>query len=477
MDNLLAKLDRAFNPRTLAVVGDNAKTDYLWLRAMSAFRGKKYFVQTSKEDWPTGQKLGFECYRSILDIPGPVDYAMLSVPRKAALEVVAQCIQKDVGGVALFTAGFAEINTPEGIESQKRMADMAQQAGLVLIGPNCMGIYNRRLGVRQNSDQPVGDGGEVGMISQSGTHAVLLGISGARYGIRLSKSVSYGNAIVLDSPDYLEYLAQDPETRAIAMYIEGAKDGRRFFEVLKRAARVKPVLVWKGGRTEDGSRAAASHTAVLAQSPKIWKAVIKQCGAIEVGNLDSLLDTLNVLLHCKPVKGNNLALLAMSGGQSVAIADAFTEAGFRVPPLTEASYRKLASFFDVIGGSYQNPFDVSWNITTEALMGMLEVAGQDDNIDTIVLELGLRFLSLRWRDNYAERLAAFFGAISELKARSPKPILVIANPVNREGEAMDAIAKLAERGIPGLWGFERGAAALRKVTDYYEWWRREDGRE
>jgi len=466
--DLMAKLDRAFNPRSVAVVGDSTKLDYMWLNAMRTFQGEVYSVQVNPKDIPHIQKLGFDNYHSLLDIPGPVDYVVLSVPRKVVPQIISDCIQKGVAGVSLFTSGFAETHTEDGLEYQQRLTAMAEGAGLVLIGPNCMGIYNRRLGLRQNPEQPVGEGGEVGFISQSGTHAVLLSLAGAYHGIKLSKSVSYGNAIVLDSPDYLEYMAQDPETRVIAMYIEGVKEGRRFFEVLRRAARAKPVVVWKGGRTEDGFRATSSHTAALAQSPQVWHALVKQCGAIQVDSFDSLLDTLKVLLHCKPTTGHNLALVAMSGGQSVAIADAFTEAGFRAPPLTETSYRELASFFDIIGGSYQNPFDIAWNVpSVEGVMKLIGIVDRDENIDGIVLEIGVFFLERRWREKWADNIAGLIDALARFKAQSRKPLLVVVVPTNREEAALELMARLGDKGIPGLPSFERGAVALRRVVDYY----------
>ena len=131
-----------------------------------------------------------------------------------------------------------------------------------------MGLYNRRLGVRQSGEQAAGEAGDVGFICQSGTHAINFGLVGEAHGVRVSTSISIGNAIILDVPDYLDYLADDPETKVIAMYVEGVKDGRRFFESLRRATATKPVVVWKGGVTEAGARATASHTGSLATSQR-----------------------------------------------------------------------------------------------------------------------------------------------------------------------------------------------------------------
>src|SRR3972149_4211454 len=181
--------------------------------------------------------------------------------------------------------GFAETETDDGIAAQEQITQMAREAGLLLVGPNCMGIYNRGLGVRHSTDQVAGDAGNVGFISQSGTHCINFALVGAVRGVRCSKSVSFGNAVIFDASDYIEYLANDPETEVIAMYIEGVKDGRRFFRTVKEAAKRKPVVVWKGGMTSAGSRAVYSHTASLASAPAIWDAAMRQAGVVQTENL------------------------------------------------------------------------------------------------------------------------------------------------------------------------------------------------
>ena len=144
---------------------------------------------------------------------------------------------------------------------------MALEAGMPLIGPNCMGIFSPAAGVRQNEDQYHGESGPVGFIGQSGTHTVYTSTTlNVVHGIKLAKSVSFGNAAVLEAADYLDYFAADPAVEIIGMYIEGVRDGRRFVRSLREAAAKKPVLIWKGGQTEQGARAAASHTASLAAS-------------------------------------------------------------------------------------------------------------------------------------------------------------------------------------------------------------------
>ena len=386
------KLDRVFNPRSVAVVGDKQALGYMWLRSLSHFQGKVYSVQIDPNELPGIAQLGVKNYPSLKDIPGPVDYVIAAVPRAVAPVIVKDCIQKNVGGVCFFTSGFAETGTEEGIRLQQAITDLAREAGLLVIGPNCVGVYNPKIGLRHNPVQDYGEGGTVGFIAQSGTHATLFTLAGTHNGIKFSKSVSYGNAAILDSTDYLEYLKKDRETEIIGMYVEAVKDGRRLFRCLREVAEKKPVLIWRGGESEEGARATASHTGALAQSSVIWQTLIRQCGAIRIENLDEMIDTVKALLYLKPARGNRVGLIAMSGGQSVAIADTFAKEGLRVPQLSQSSYERLSTFFNIIGGSYRNPFDISSSFLMSEnaisnLANMLDVMEQDPNIDCIVLEL------------------------------------------------------------------------------------------
>jgi acyl-CoA synthetase (NDP forming) len=351
---------------------------------------------------------------------------------------------------------------------------MAHEAGLLLIGPNCMGIYNRRLGVRHSSDQPAGDPGNVGFISQSGTHCINFSLVGALRGVKCSKTVSFGNAIVLDAPDYIEYLANDPETEVIAMYIEGTKNGRRFFQVLRETARRKPVVVWKGGVTAAGARAVYSHTASLATDRAVWDAAMRQASVVQTESLDETIDAVNALTYCKPATGKRMGLIAMTGGQSVVITDAFERAGLEVPLLTPGSYEKLASFFNIIGGSYRNPLDAGGTIGMGFVPGnlqkLLEILEEDQNVDAIAMEVGASFIARRLRENPA-LLDQMVSTLASHSERSTKPFLAIAHPGHVEDVMADIRARLVDRGIAVFGSFDAAARALRRAIEY---WRSRD---
>ena len=469
------RLDRAFNPRTVAVVGDKRAIAYMWLRSMSTFQGKVYSVQIDPNEIPGIEALGVPIYPSLMDIPDEIDYVVCAVPRQVSPRIVADCVEKGVGAVTLFTSGFAETGTEEGTRLQEEIAEMARRAELLLIGPNCMGIYNRRMGVRNSWEQATGEGGNVGLISQSGTHCINFSLVGERHGIRCSKAVSFGNAVVLDAADYLEYLAEDDETEIIGMYLEGAKDNRRLFRALRETTRKKPVVMWKGGVTEAGARAIYSHTAALATAPAVWDGAMRQAGVVQTESLDETIDAVKALAYCAPGTGYRVGLVAMTGGQSVVITDAFEREGLEVPLLSEGSYEKLSEFFNIIGGSYQNPLDsggtIGMGFLPQNLQKLLDILDEDENVDGIVMEVGIGFLARRMRENPGI-LDALLDTLAAHRKRSRKPLIAIAHPGHLEDVTAMVRSRLLERNIPPFGSFEAGAKALRRAIDY---WRFREG--
>ncbi len=467
MESAIKRLDRAFNPHSVAVIGDKVELGYMWLKSMAHFQGNLYSVQIDEREFPGIASCGVKNYLRLKDIPDEIDYAVIAVPNSVTPRIVRDCIDKNVAAAALFTSGFAESGTEDGRRLQETIAQLARDADFNLIGPNCMGIHNPRIGLRHSLDQPYEGSGNVGFISQSGTHATFFSLVGPLNGIFISKSVSYGNAAVLDSTDYLEYLSNDAETEIIGIYIEGVNDGRKLFACLKDVARRKPVLVWKGGVTDEGGRAAASHTSSLAGSPIVWDTLIKQCGAIKVSSLDEMIDAIKILLHTKPVTGNRVGLAAMTGGQSVVITDAFTREKFKVPLLSDASYRKFAAFFQTLGASYKNPLDVSLNFPhLDRIVKSLDILSEDENIDTVVLEISVPFMkNLSWIN--ANLFDNMIEALADFKKRCSKPFTTILIAGQAEYEALEVKKKLVAQNIPCFPSFERGAKALRKATDFY----------
>lgn len=464
MEMDFAKLHRAFNPQTVAVIGDKKEFSFMWLRAQSTFKGKLFSVQIDPGEIEHIKKLGVENHTSLLNIPGPIDLVIVAVPRTVAPRILEDCIQKEVGAAHFFTSGFAETDTEEGRKLQQVLTERARQANFYLIGPNCMGVFNPQVGIRQSTEQYSGIAGPVGFISQSGTHAITFSIEGHIQGVDINKSVSFGNGVVLDVSDYLEYLSYDAEIKAIGMYLEGVRDGKRFLSVLRDVSARKPVVIWKGGQTAEGGRAIASHTASMAVQQAIWDTAVRQSGAVTVANLEELIDTLKALIYLSPVFGDRVALAGGSGGQSVAITDAFAGAGLKVPLLTQESYDKLATFFNLIGASCRNPIDPGAN---RRQMGhIMEILEEDAHIDNLVLVIW----PTAWRHT-PERLQGEILSTIDLSKRSPKPVMAIM-PTFSSPESLQQVSIIAQQlhkgGVPTFPTVERGARALRNAFQYYK---------
>ncbi|MBI2867658.1 MAG: CoA-binding protein, partial [Chloroflexi bacterium] len=459
-------LDRVFNPRAIAVFGDSSKYGFIWLNSLRQFKGKVYCIQLNEAEAPAIRALGGEHYKSIRDVPEPVDYVVVSVPKKAAAQVLSECIEKKAGGVSYYTAGFAE-SDEEGAKLQKDLADMASRSSTLLLGPNCLGIYRGELGVRFDPNQPIGDVGDLAFMAQSGGFTSMVTTIGAQHGLKFNKAVSFGNGAMLEATDYLEYFAQDPAIKLIGAYIEGVRDGHRFFQALKDATSRKPVVIWKGGRTPTGARAAASHTGALASDQAIWNTVLRQAGAVRVDHMDEMLDVMKMLRHVRPLVGPRMALIATAGGQSVMMDDAFSEQGLQVPMLTEASYQELGSFVDTVGGSYRNPLDVSrtWRFNMDPLRRILRILEHDDNVDAVVIEVSCLTLARRkmegrnYRDQYLDLLVEF-------QPTCKKPFFVILTSAHLEQEGLGLRDDLTKRGIPSFPTFHRAARAYRLALDY-----------
>jgi len=460
----LAKLERAFNPRVLAVVGDSGY--FQWLRSNADFKGQLYSVQVNPKTIKQIEEMGVKNYTSLLDIPEPVDLVIVTVGRKYALQILEDCIRKDVAAAHFFTAGFTETDTEDGADLERALTERAIEANFHLIGPNCMGIFNPAVGLKQEMGQYVGTTGPLGFISQSGTHAINFSLEAHLQGIDISKSVSFGNGTVLDSAEYLDYFGRDETIKAIGMYLEGVRDGRRLLEVLREVSSKKPVVMWKGGRTEGGSRAIASHTGSLAVSQTIWTAAMRQGGALPVLGMDELIDTLKALLYLKPVYGNRVVLAGGSGGQSVAITDAFTEAGLEVPQLSQESFDKFEEFFTVIGGSYRNPVDTG-NPNRLQMERIISIIEQDTNTDNIVMLMNASGAGPPGMDVQRDDEIK---AIAQMRARTSKPVMVCLQLTMLPRVIADArtiVKTLQDAGIPAFTSLERGALALRNALDYY----------
>ena len=308
-------IESLFHPRSIAVMGVstdatrwNAGQRFVKALLESGFTGTVYPVNLDGNEI-----FGLKVYHSLREIPGAVDYVISAIPAENTLQLIADCGDKGVKAVHMFTAGFSETGERALGDLELAVASLARQRGVRIIGPNCMGLYCAKSGLSFRTNFPR-QSGPVGFISQSGGNTTYGVLEAAVRGVYFSKVVSYGNACDLNETDFLEYLTGDPETKIIAAYIEGVVDGRNFIEVLRRATAIKPVVIFKGGTTETGARTASSHTSAIAGSDRIWSTLLRQVGAFQVDSIEEMVDVLLLFTYMSPSKGRKAAVIGLGGG-------------------------------------------------------------------------------------------------------------------------------------------------------------------
>jgi acyl-CoA synthetase (NDP forming) len=380
---LYMEIDGFFHPHNIAIVGASPLGDMATRAHLRTKMRDRMFLVNPKYPELHGRK----CYPSVLDIPGPLDYVIVSVNAGLVPKVIAECIDKGVKTAHIYTAGFSETGLAEGIELEKQIQKLAD-GKIRIIGPNCFGIYCPRSGlaiIPESSEEE----GHVGVISQSGSVAESFSYFGKTKNIQFSKVVSYGNAIDLDCPDFLEYMADDPETKVIALYIEGSKNGRALKKALAYAATRKPIVAIKGGLTDNGNRVARSHTGQMTGTPEMWKSLFAQCGVVQVRNNDELMNATVAFSHAPLPRGNRVAMIANSGGFSVIQTDLCAAEGIEVPRFRDTSLQKLRQLVPLAGTSIGNPLD-AWPIFFKVsqkrgnLADIIKAVASDENIDSLV---------------------------------------------------------------------------------------------
>ncbi|MFC1897517.1 acetate--CoA ligase family protein [Chloroflexota bacterium] len=471
-------LEEVLHPQSIAVVGASDSPTgrgYGFLAPLLefGFKGEIYPVNPKYSEI-----LGLKTYPRVKDIPGSVDFVISAVPSSAVLEMLEDCSQKGVKGIHLYTARFSETGRPDAVKLEQEILKKVKQAGIRMIGPNCLGVYYPKQGISFEMSFPK-EPGSIGLISQTGGGARSFIPSASKRGIRFSKAISYGNAIDFNESDYLDYLSKDPETKLILMYIEGVKDGKRFLSTLRQATPIKPVIIIKGGRGESGTRAVASHTASLAGSMQIWETAVTQAGAISARSFDEMADLAVSFSFLPPIKGRNVGVAGGAGGASVLAADLCEEAGLDIIPLPTEIREELKSkdipIWDWIG----NPADTSISIGdfrfTPALM--LQIMAKNKNFDLLLSIMGTGIARRQGQPEVSvDEYLAQFKQISDSKS-----LLAVVGESNLGAESnlgiddydewkkmCEVITKLIDLKIPVYPSVGRAARAASKMISYYE---------
>jgi len=473
--NFTQQMDYLFNARSVAVIGasnDIIKWGFNILNILLSKGGRPVYAVNRKGEEVQGQ----HAYRSIGEVPGPVDVAVLTVPFQYLPATMQECVSKGVKAAVIISGGLAETGE-EGKKVEQETVEIARRGGIRVVGPNCMGHFNAYANLFTVPYLPPVRPGPLSLISQSGNTSQSIVYLGYEAGVGFSKYVSSGNEADLHFEDYLEYFAADENTKVIAGYIEGLREGRRFFELAKEITKRKPVVVMKAGATEAGARAAHSHTASLAGSDVVAEAALKQCGVIRAEHVVELVDVCQALLSQPLPRGKRVGVMSTGGGGAVMAADALMRQGLELPRLSPATVERLSTIYSR-RWSHGNPIDNGGDpFDYAALRALLE----DENIDSVVIigAAGTARNMVSWMvfpDSLTQTVdewldASEVGELADVKElfdvmwRLKKPALFcnLAIPTQRRGVLYEG---LKERCDVPFRTPERAARVLRQLVDY-----------
>jgi acetyl-CoA synthetase (ADP-forming) len=448
-------LEALFNPRSIAVIGASrnpAKIGHTILRNIIeyGYKGRVYPINPH-----ANEILGLKAYKSVLDVPDEIDMAIIAVPEQIVLNVADECGRKGVKVLVVITAGFSEVGN---VEAEKKLVEIARKYGMRVLGPNIFGVtytpakLNATFGPRDVLEGPIA------FITQSGALGIAIMGWTIMEEIGISAIVSMGNMADIDVVDVSKYLADDPNTRVITIYLEGLKPGtgRRFIDEMRRVTVKKPVIVIKAGRSARGAKAAASHTGSLAGSDKLYQAAFKQAGIIRAYTTEEMFDWARAFASQPIPRGENTVIITNGGGVGVLATDAAEENNVKLidpSPKLKEEFRKAMPWF----GSPKNPVDLTGQAVTENYVEALKIAFESDEVNNIIL-LYCRTAILDPRD----LAKAIIEIYDEYKDRN-KPLL--AGLVGGS-DTMEAIRILNRNGIPAYPSAERAVVSLAKMLEY-----------
>ncbi len=355
-------LDRVLNACSVAVVGASKTETKRGCQAIKTLLEERYEGAIYPVNPNESSIFGLRCYRKVSEIEGSVDLALITTPAQSIPAILEDCGKKGVSGVVVIAGGFGETGE-NGKELEAIMVEVARKNQIRIIGPNTSGMINlsnhlNLVGLRQVPP------GNIALLTQSGNMALSLITEAA---IKSQKGFSYyvgvGNEADIRFHEYLEFFLNDPKTLAILMYVEGMRDGRSFLQQAYRTTRHKPIIILKSGRSATGKRSAGSHTGALAGISEVARTAFKRAGIITIENSDELFPVAEALSSLPPIRNNQVAILADGGGHATIAADLLSEAGLKMPPLSEKTQEKLQKLLPP-AASLRNPVDVAGGTDT-----------------------------------------------------------------------------------------------------------------
>ncbi len=449
-------LNAFFEPASVAVIGASTNPSKLGYSVLEnlveggyAQCGAVYPINPKAD-----QILGHQAYPSVLDVPGPIDLAVIVIPYPYVPDALRICGQKGIPAAIVISAGFREAGM-EGLEREMELVSISQKYCIRLVGPNCLGVIDTFTPLNASFSAGTPPQGPMAFMSQSGAlgTAILDWAQAGRLG--LSKFVSLGNKADVSEIDLLQVWADDPHTNVILMYSEGLPNGEEFIRVARQVTRKKPVVAIKSGVTKSGSRAVSSHTGSLAGSEQAYEAAFRQAGVLRAGSMEKLFDMSLALGYQPPLQGNCIAIVTNAGGPGILATDALERAGMSLARFELNTIRALEQYLPD-AASAANPVDVLGDAHADRFQFALETVAADPNVDGLLVLLTPQ--AMTQTQETAE-------AAGKLAQQIDKPMLAC---FMGEATVNVGIDVLAEYGIPNYPFPERAALSFRAMADYQQ---------
>ncbi|HEX4825005.1 MAG TPA: acetate--CoA ligase family protein [Candidatus Polarisedimenticolaceae bacterium] len=448
-------LDPIFRPRSVAVIGASRRPHTIGREILANLAGFEFTGPVYPVNPGATSIHSIPCYPSIGAIPGPVDLAIVTVPKEKVLEVVHACGRKKVGGLVVITAGFKEIGG-DGRSLEAALKAAVRKYRMRMVGPNCMGVVNTEENVRLNATfaATVPVRGNVGFVSQSGALGEAILADAADNGLGVAMFVSMGNKTDVSGNDLLEYWEDNPDVQAILMYLESFGNPRRFTTIARRITRKKPIVAVKAGRTARGAQAASSHTGSIVALDTATDTLLEQCGVLRVSSMEEMISLAQALANQPVPKGGRIAIVTNAGGPGILCTDALIGAGLTLAELAPKTRKALAKALPP-EASTANPVDMIASADAARYRAALDLVKKDPGVDGIVAI----FVSPIMIDAYEVA-----GAIA-MAADGTKPVLSVFMGKQRSAEG---VAWLRDRRVPVYRFPEDAAAAMVGLARYRE---------
>ena len=444
-----------FNPTGIAIIGashEPNKLGYGLARNLiqSGYQGQVHFVNIRG-----GNLLGKTVYKSVKDVPDPVDLAAILIPPRFVPQALKECGQRGIKAVIIGTGGFRETGA-EGAKLEDEVIHIAKEYGIRLLGPNCIGILDTHLPLDITFLPPPGPTpGDVAFLSHSGAICAAVTDWARGQGFGISRLVSLGNQADINETDMLKPVAQDPYTNVLALYLEGIRDGRRFVNTAQDIIQEKPIIAFKVGRFSSGQKAIASHTGALAGEEHAFNAAFFRAGVLRANTSEEMFDWARALAWCPPAKGRNVAVLTNAGGPGVAAADALEMLDLHLAKLHPDTIEKMKQILPP-AASLNNPIDLLASASPMQFAESLQIALEDPGVDSAMVIFPAPPMSTA---------GAVAKAIIPVIQVSNKPVVIA---VMGERMIQEAVELFRAAHVPEYRFPERAAAALAALSNRKE---------